>query len=312
MESSPKISVLIATDNHPPDLDLFFDRLIGQTLPGTDYECVIIDSSHTHDYGPAYRRALERADRGLRLVYQRSAKGGRAVAYNHGLPLCRAPLVLFLGDDMLPWPATVETHLRFHEAHPDLHRVGIGAALFPVPLRTHFSVWAETSGELFGAVFRRDMSSVPDNFFYIANASIKRAFLLQAGPFDENFRFHAWDDYELGLRLCALGMKSEFLPAATAEHHHDVTLRERCRLIFEAGQSAAVFDVKYPGAHPWHRTCCIPAWRHRLSATWMRLRYLLRGGERDLTGYYRRRLDAAFAAGYRRAGGPALARRESV
>lgn len=306
MHAVPKISVLIATDDHPPDLDLMFDRLMRQTLAPDEYECIVVDSSHTDDYGAAYERALQRKDPAFRLVYERSARGGRSRAYNHGLRLCRAPLILFLGDDSLPSPGTFETHLQFHQAHPARHLVGIGATLFPEPRRTHFSAWAETSGELFGVPFHRDMSSVPDAFFYAGNSSIKRDFLREAGEFEENFEFHAWDDYEIGLRLTALGMKSVFLPGATTEHHHDVTLRERCRLMQQAGQSAAAFDRKYPRPQQWHAKCRVPPWRYELSAMWMRARYLLRGRERDLIAYYRRRIDAAFVAGYRVAKGPAV------
>ena len=306
MDGDPKISFLISTDDHPPDLDRFFGSLIEQSIAPTDYECIVIDSSRTTEYAPAYQRALRRKNENLRVHYEPIAKGGRASAYNRGLPLCRAPIVLFFGDDYLANPRTAEAHLRFHREHPERNLVGVGSAILVEEMRSHFSVWAEESGELYGVPFSKNMTSVPEHFFYIGNTSIKREFLLEAGPFDENFQFHAWDDYELGLRLTKLGMKSAYVPDATAQHVHDLPLQERCHAMVHAGQCAAVFDRKYGGWQPWHRKCRIPPWRHHVSAMRSRFKYAVRGRESDLIAYYRRRLDASFVTGYRIAGGPAL------
>jgi GT2 family glycosyltransferase len=299
MEDRPKISILVATNDHPPDLDCFFDGLITQTLPSEDFECVVVDASRTHDYEQAYERALRRKDPRLRLHYEPIARGGRASAYNRGLPLCRAPLILFFGGDYLAGPQTAAVHLRFHQENPDRCQVGVGVALLIEELRTHFSIWAEESGELFGVPFSRSIESVPENFFYIGNTSVKRDLLLQAGPFDEDFRFHAWDDFELGLRLTQAGMKAMYLPEATAQHVHDLSLDERCRGLMDAGQCAVVFERKYQGVHGWHARCRIPPWQHRVAAAGSRLRFALTRREQHLVDYYRHRLDAAFVMGYR-------------
>jgi glycosyltransferase involved in cell wall biosynthesis len=124
----PKISFLIATDDHPPDLDRFFGGLISQTLPPTDYEVVIIDTTRSHGHAEAYERACGRKDARLRLHFEAIDKGGRAKAYNRGLQLCQAPIVLFFADDNLPAPQTAEVHLRFHEANPQAHQVGGASA----------------------------------------------------------------------------------------------------------------------------------------------------------------------------------------
>lgn len=66
---------------------------------------------------------------------------------------------------------------------------------------------------------------MPENFFYVGNASVKRHFLREAGRLDERFQYHAWDDFELGQRLIKLGMKASFIPQAAAEHMHAISLR---------------------------------------------------------------------------------------
>jgi GT2 family glycosyltransferase len=296
----PKISFLIATDDHPPDLDRFFGALISQTLPPSDYEVVIVDANRSHDYAGAYERARARKDVRLRLHLETIDKGSRAKSYNRGLGLCRAPIVLFFADDSMATPQTAEAHLRFHEANPDLHRVGVGSMILVDEVRTHFATWLERSGTLFGVPFSDDMTSVPDNFFYAGNSSVKRDFLLAAGPFDENFCHHAWDDYELGLRLSKLGMKACFLPQAKAGHAHAISLAGRCRTMTRAGESATVFERKYGGDQFWRSKCRVPPWRLRLYGLVSLLRYAILRRERHLISYYRARLDASFVAGYRR------------
>ena len=296
----PKISFLIATDDHPPDLDRFFGALISQTLPPTDYEVVIVNSTRSHDYAEAYARARARKDARLRLHFESIDKGGRAKAYNRGLQLSRAPIVLFFADDNLAMPQTAEVHLRFHQANPGLHQVGVGSMLLAEELRTHFAAWLEQSGELFGVPFSDDMTSVPESFFYAGNCSVKREFLRAAGPLDEDFHYHAWDDYELGLRLSKLGMKASFLPQAKAGHVHAISLAERCRTMTRAGKSAAIFERKYAGDQSWHGKCRVPPWRFRLDGLISLLRYAILRRERHLLSYYRARLDASFVAGYRR------------
>jgi GT2 family glycosyltransferase len=300
----PRISFLIAIDDHPPDLDGFFGALINQTLPPTDYEVVIIDATRSHGHAKAFERARARKDAGLRVHFEAIDRGGRAKAYNRGLELCRAPIILFFADDNLAAPQTAEAHLRFHEANPNLHQVGVGSMILPEKLRTHFTTWLERSGELFGVPFSDDMTSVPESFFYAGNASVKLEFLRAAGPFDENFRYHAWDDYELGLRMSKLGMQACFLPQAKAEHIHDISLAGRCRTMTRAGESAAVFERKHGGDQFWRSKWRLPPWCFRLHGLISLLRYAILRRERHLISYYRTRLAASFVAGYRRGRGP--------
>lgn len=299
MTELPKLSFLIATHDHPPDLDRFFRALIGQTLPPDEYEAVIIDASGTRDHALAWQRALKLTDTRLRLHLESIPAGSRAKAYNYGAEKCRAPIILFFADDAIAAAHTAETHLRFHQDNPDRHRVGVGAMLLSKEFHTHFTIWLERSGELFGVPFTDDMTSIPDHFFYAGNSSVKRSLLREAGPFDERFPYHAWDDFEFGLRLSKLGMHASFLPDATAEHLHAITLTERCRTMTQAGESARVFEQIHRGDHPWRHKCRVPPWCFRGYGLVSLALHALSRRERFLISYYRARLNAAFVAGHR-------------
>ena len=69
-----------------------------------------------------------------------------------------------------------------------------------------FRRWLEDQGMLWGVTLNHLTGTVPEDFFYGANTSIKRRFLQQAGPFNESFTGLAGDDHEIGVRLSKMGM----------------------------------------------------------------------------------------------------------
>ena len=301
MRKKPLVSVLIVTDDHPPDLDEFFDALIQQTAPSETYEVILVDVSHTVDYEEAVRRVGQRKPSTLRLECFRIDKAGRAAGYNRALKESSGELVVFFGDDYIAPETLVDAHRDFHQKYTEEHRVGVGSAIFEGALReSHFAVWLEESGELYGVPFGPDMISVPENFFYIGNASVKRSFLDRAGTFDERFPYHAWDDYELGLRMSKSGMVAQYIPEAKARHHHVISLEERARVMIMAGQSAKLFEEKYPGSHPWEPLLRKPLWRYRLSSKMWRTLHWVTCSKKALIRYYRAELHRSFAVGYQR------------
>jgi GT2 family glycosyltransferase len=130
--------------------------------------------------------------------------------------------------------------------------VSIGPGLFPKDQRTNdFMHWLENSGELFGVSFTDPAFQLPPYYFYMANTSLKLSFLQRAGPFDEDFPYDAMDDWEMGKRLVACGMRNHYLPDAVATHEHIISLEERCRAMRQAGESSAIYDAKNSQPGPW-------------------------------------------------------------
>jgi GT2 family glycosyltransferase len=249
-------------------------------------------------------RAAHEALRGRpgvpRVSYRQLPAGGRARSLNLALEQARAPLVVFLADDFIVRPDFLERHLALHERRPEREVVGIGRALIPPHARRGpFAAWLESTGELFGVPLDDDAASVPEYFFYVGNASVKRELLDAAGRFDEDFPHHCWDDYDLALRLRAAGMRAELVPEANAVHEHPITLRERRRQTREAGESAAIAERKYPGPHPWLAPGAVGVWRWRAAAWKWRLAHLVTRREELRARHYDRSLKAAYAAGLR-------------
>lgn len=243
MNDRPRISVIIPVHDHRC-LDKGLESLVNQTLAKSQFEVLIVDAEHALDWGPVIRKVAQTAP-DLNIQYIKIPKAGRAAERNRGVIESRADLVLFIADDFQPATQFIEEHLKTHEKYPQSKVAVIGRSIFPSDLQmTPFMRWLEGSGNIFGVSFMREGVVVPPKFFYGANVSLKKEFLLSAGPFDEDLPYHAYDDYEMGERLFKLGMRTVFAPFAVAYHRHPLTLKERAKTMKEAGESAAILDEK--------------------------------------------------------------------
>jgi cellulose synthase/poly-beta-1,6-N-acetylglucosamine synthase-like glycosyltransferase len=305
MNLQPKVavSVVMALDDHPECVPAMVRAYAAQTASLDSFEVLACDSTRLVDWAPDLGALLAGECRGLSLQYlPLAASGRRASALNHGLARAQAPLILFVGDDILPEPTLIEAHLAYHRAHPEITAVGIGGACFTERLRRDpFRRWMDESGRQFGVPFHGDATQAPPHFFQIANASVKRELLNQAGPFNEAFRYHAWDDYELGVRLAACGMHARYVPGAVGWHEHEVTLAERCESLFHAGESAWLFRSIHPGQHGWMTPLQKTATEHARRACWYGWLAWLTGSARWRQRSWIAEMDAAFVAGYRAA-----------
>jgi GT2 family glycosyltransferase len=296
-------SVLVVTDDHPPDLERYARALLAQREAGP-YEIVLVDVIGSTDYASAFAEIAAGLDDPPPCRFLRLPGAGRARGCNAARDAASpdASLVVFFADDFIAPARLVAAHRAFHRERPEAETVGIGAALLPEAIANDpFARWLEASGELYGAPFHHGMTGIPSDFFYVGNASVKRAFLERAGRSDDRFRHHAVDDHELGVRLLRLGMRAGYVADALAEHCHPVTLRERREVMRRAGEAARIYETTH-GTHPsWRRVLSRAPWRHRLDAWRYRVRHALTGSTRQRERYFRSLLRESLSAGYREA-----------
>jgi GT2 family glycosyltransferase len=290
------VTVIVALSDHG-ELAALLDGLEAQTVSLDSLVVLVVNPGHALPL--AASRALTRR-RHLR-IRALDVVGGRAAAWNRGIAHARGELVILLSDDFIPVPDFVEHHLRLHREDATRELIGIGPARFPDHIRRdRFARWIEDSGQLLGVSFSRLAGELPPNWFYCANTSAKRSFLIEAGGFDERFPRDACDDAEFGLRLAARGMRNAYVPGALAIHEHPLTLRERRRVMRYAGQASAIHDSIYPRPHAWNSgddERPRPTWA---ATKWAWLRHRVRRREADHAAYYERVLERARLGGYRR------------
>lgn len=300
MNRTPRISVILAVHDHDC-LVRNLSALMDQTVQASEYEVLYVDGEHAFDWEPIIQRTLEMATKDFHVRYLRIPKGGRATSWNRGIRESLAELLLFLANDFIATRGLIEEHLKAHEKYPRSHVVALGPARFPPDWElSPFMRWLEDSGRLFGVSFSQRNGRVPPDFFYGANVSLKKAFLLQAGLFDEDFPHHAWDDYEMGLRLLKQGMKTIYLPPALAYHWHPITLEERQDVMRQAGESAVILEKKYPKLRLWRVGSHVPTRLWEMLIRWSHLRFRLLRREKDLGWYFYWTLAHAFIEGYKK------------
>lgn len=237
-----------------------------QTLPASAYEVVVVDDGSTDGTEELLVGMARQAP--FPMLVLRQANRGPAAARNAGLRAAVGELVLFIGDDIIPSPSLLEEHARRHALAPGDNGAVLGhVAPHPELRTTPFTEWLHTASNLqFAYAEITDPTRVSFRYFYTANISLHRRFLLEGGEvFHEGFRGAAWEDIELGYRLVRRGLSIVYYPAALAYHLHPMSFASVCARMRMVGRAAAVLQEVTPalydelyGKGSWRRRLPLP------------------------------------------------------
>jgi GT2 family glycosyltransferase len=179
----------------------------------------------------------------------RAERPGASAARNAGLRAARAPIVLFLGDDILASERLVAVHAAWHARLPDEHVAVLGHVRWARSLRrTAFMAWLERGIQTDYAAIDGDRAGW--GHFYTTNVSVKREFALSVGGFDEEIPF-LYEDLDLGRRLHERGLDLRYAPEAEGEHLHPATLEDWEQRMELIGEAERAFAEKHPGFEPY-------------------------------------------------------------
>jgi GT2 family glycosyltransferase len=242
---NPGLSIVIPTHNRPSALLWCLQHLEVQVF--SKFEVIIADDGSTPSTSKAV--AEYKAHPALDIVYVRQENSGPAKARNTAVQLARAPICLFIGDDILCTPLFTQVHYDFHQKNPSEAACGLG-----------LTRWESTKQKL--TPFMKCFEDIQFSYrnllagevptwrhFYTSNLSVKTAPLLRH-PFSEKFPNAAMEDMELAYRINrSEGLKLDFLPEALAFHYHPTTLKQACRRSIEIGRSIQIFEQRWPEAN---------------------------------------------------------------
>jgi glycosyltransferase involved in cell wall biosynthesis len=229
-------------------------HLSAQTVPAADIEVIVVGPD-----GPAGERiaaALTAAPTGTRHLSCDQA--GPTAKRNLGWRAARAPLVLFVDDDVLADPELVAEHLAAHESEPDPAIGVLGGLRWARELRiTPFMRWLEQGVMFdFAALDEAAAGGVTDagwGRFYTANSSVKRALLEAVGGFDEQTFTLYYEDLDLALRAHrALGFRLRYRPSAAAEHLSAPTLEDWRVRVAALATAERRFVARHPEIPPYY------------------------------------------------------------
>jgi GT2 family glycosyltransferase len=245
------ISVVIPTLNRADALPRTLDALARQTFSGFE---VIVAEDAKNEQPVADANGIE-----LRVL--RAQQPGASHARNAGWRAARHPVVLFLGDDIIPSHDLLARHAALHEQNPADDVGVLGRVEWARELkRTAFMVWLD-HGIQFNYPSIHGTEAGPGHL-YTANVSLRKAALERVGGFDAERYPFLYEDIDLGVRLFEHGFRLIYDRDATAEHLHEVTLeRWQSRMAMQARAERA-WIRNHPGEEPYFYTRFREALRH--------------------------------------------------
>ena len=181
----------------------------------------------------------------LRVIEQ--ANAGASAARNAGAAQARAPVLLFLDDDMEPAPGALEAHLA-------AHRGGADAVVGAMPLHPNSPAtfpardvgrWADKMAERCSAP---GYAMTADDVF-TGHLSVGKQLFDELGGFSRRFTADGTfgnEDVDLAQRLISAGARVEFRSDAVARQRYVVTASQQMRRAEELGAA----DMALLRAHP--------------------------------------------------------------
>lgn len=238
------LSVIIPTFNRRETLRRCLDALSEQTFPKSGYEVVLADDGSNDGTADFVRAYAKTAKADIRQIQQEHK--GPAAARNAGVRAARGELLLFTGDDIIPDPHMLEEHCEWHRRYPADNEAVLGYCTWSPHIRiTPFMKWLEAGGVQFSYHNIMDSAEVdPELYFYTANISLKNSFLIAGEMFDEDFRYAAYEDVELGTRLKKKGLALRFNKKAVGWHEHYTSLGSSCSRMVKVGEAGELLKIK--------------------------------------------------------------------
>jgi glycosyltransferase involved in cell wall biosynthesis len=220
-----KASVIIPTHNREKILARVLTFYCRQVSPGDGFEVIVVDDGSTDgtenlftglkkaaidSAGETARRyqgrillvkkgsfkpAAESGSRGeLNLLYVKLKKSGRSIARNVGIGFSNYPLIIFADDDIFVETDFVLKHISAHRL--DDRFVVMGRVIHTDDIEDPLSA-------------RWKPKDINTAFLATGNASVLKSYIVDAGFFDENYQVYGWEDFDLGIHLEEMGLKSE-------------------------------------------------------------------------------------------------------
>jgi len=244
---SNSVSIIIPTFNRCEILKKVLMALECQTVDKKNFEVLLVDDGSSDNTATMVREFSVRSRLNIRYLFQENKKQG--AARNLAIKHAQMPIAIFIGDDIIPEPGFIESHLTFHGklADPSKSCV-IGYTTWPEDIRvTPFMRYIGEFGHQFGYSLIDGNGPLRFNFYYTSNLLVPVSLLAEHNfLFDEDFDVYGWEDIEFGYRLEASGTELFYNPDALAYHYHPVDVSSFCKRQENVGKASKIFIKKHP------------------------------------------------------------------
>lgn len=237
------ISIIIPTRDRKAILAKTLESFLGQGYPKEKYEIIVVDDGSVDNTEELF---TPEGEYGVTVKYFRQPQRGPAAARNLGIKNAAGEIILIVNDDAIAEPGLIEEHINWHRRYPQEYIGVLGFLTWSKELEiTPFMHWLECGGPQFDYSQIQGIDATWKRF-WACNVSLKKAFLLDAGLFNEEFPYAAWEDIELGYRLHLKGFKLVYNRKAAAYHYHQTTLESAKEQMVRHGRNAALLADKVP------------------------------------------------------------------
>lgn len=227
---------------------LFFvlDGIKKQVLPKEFFEVIIVDDFSPMNIKKEVLKQKKLFDFGLK-IFRNSKNEKPAYSRNRGIKESSGGIILFLGDDIIPNKNLFKIHLEKHKENPQENIAVLGYVTWSKKIKiTPLMEWLENGGPQNAYPEIKDKKWVSCNYFYGANISLKKDFLLKNGLFNEGFKKYGFEDIELGYRLQKRGLKILYEKKARGFHRHKIFLDDVLKRMKDIGENAVFFNRLHP------------------------------------------------------------------
>jgi len=174
-----------------------------------------------------------------KVIYINIEKSGRSIARNIGIEVSNGDLIIFSDDDIFVEEKYVYKHYLNH--YPDDKLVVMGRVISTESLDNPF-------------LAKWKLMDINTAFLATGNASVLKKYLVEAGEFDENYKIYGWEDFDLGVHLMMIGLKSLKKPIY-GYHYNPISKYVIPESLYnkerERGITAVYFYINHP--LPWVR-----------------------------------------------------------
>jgi len=275
----PAISIIMPCYNRAHDLINVLEAYERQ-LGDEPFELIAVDDAST-DATLSVLKSF-RPSRFTLHFERQAANQGPAAARNRGIAEADAPLLLIVGDDILPDENLVRGHLAAHRFYRDETVAILGRVVWPEDVLVH-TLMAHIDGigqQQFSYHYLRSGQAYDFRHFYTANISIRKDFLTSLDQwFDTTFTYAALEDAELAYRLSKQGLRIIYTAHLVGYHYHYHNIWSFTRRQRNSGLMANVLTRKHPGL------------RYQFRAQYLRLLHLLALPRALLFPFSQKRID---------------------
>jgi glycosyltransferase involved in cell wall biosynthesis len=232
---APAVTVVVPTRGREAYLEVALDSLCRQRTRA-EYELLVVDDGAT-DASPEVAERM-----GVRVVRHGEPRSLNA-ARNTGIRESRAPLVVFVDDDIRAPEVWLEALLEGVAGHPE-------AEAFGGPIRARFEGSTPRGcGREDPPITTLDLGphDREAEMVWGANFAVRRSAVERIGPFDESIVRPHGDEEEWLERLTAAGGRIQYIAAAGLDHRRsaeDGRLGALARAAYVRGRAARASDER--------------------------------------------------------------------